>query len=114
FDSSAQRVMVDMMQAYAAGYMPAFSDWLEQDALTWPVDWGTATFTGALSLGGGSEGFNDRRLLAEEGSGTTNIFTAWRFLVEDFGVAGALLAAFAVGWLLTWAWRRTVEQPSIL
>lgn len=115
FDAQAQRIVLgDKAVGYSVGYMPAFSQWLDDSAPTGPQEWGTSTFTGATSLGGGSEGFDDRRLLTGEGLDTTNIFTAWRFLVEDFGVAGAPLAAFAFGWVVTWAWRRTVERPSML
>jgi hypothetical protein len=46
------------------------------------------------------------------GLGQTNIFTAWRYLVEDFGFAGAPLAAFVMGLVAAAAWKRVAERPT--
>lgn len=111
FDPAAQRAIGPKMIAYAVGYMPAFSQWLPA-APTGPNSWGTATFAGLVDVGSGqSAAFTDFVPLGG-GHGVTNIFTAWRYLVEDFGIAGAPLAAFMIGWVAAVAWRRVVQRPT--
>jgi len=110
FDPQIRGVIADKLRVYAAGYMPAFSQWFEQEAPTFPATWGASTFTGLIpSTGGGSVGFSTS---IPTGTGEdSNIFTAWRFLVEDFGVALALVAIAGAGWVITRAWRKVIRHP---
>jgi oligosaccharide repeat unit polymerase len=113
FGGPVRLVIADKTVAYAVGYMPGFSEWLTHSAPTWPSSWGAATFAGLISIGDGrTAGFSDRATLGP-GGGTTNIFTAGRYLIEDFGVVGAPVVAVIVGWLVAVAWRRTIERPGV-
>ena len=114
FDAQIRNIILAKMLAYTVGYMPVFSQWWDQSAPTWPETWGSATFAGLLDVGrGGSAGF-DEYLPLGDGSGVANIYTAWRFLIEDYGVVGAPLAAALLGWVATAAWRTAVMNGSPL
>lgn len=111
FDASAQRAIGPKLVAYAVGYMPAFSQWLPTSP-TGPATWGTATFAGLFDVGSGQSAAFAEFVPVGGGYGVTNVFTAWRYLVEDFGWAGAPLAAFVLGWIAAAAWRRVIYRPT--
>lgn len=111
FDLSTQRVIVPKMVGYAVGYMPAFSQWLPTSP-TWPHTWGTSTFGGLMDIGSGESAAFTGYVQLGGHYGQTNIFTAWRYLIEDFGLAGAPLVAFVMGWVAAAAWRRVVQRPT--
>jgi oligosaccharide repeat unit polymerase len=111
FTSSMQREIWPRLIDYAVGYMPAFAWWLP-DSPIGPNRWGTATFEGFVDVGSGESRAFTEFVPLGGGHATTNIFTAWRYLVEDFGFAGAPLAAFAIGWIVTASWKRVVERPT--
>lgn len=100
---------------YAGGSLPAFGTWME-DAPVLPQSFGAETFAGVSqfllmdrSLGSARPDVTDIG-----GALQTNVYTAFRTLAEDFGLAGALLmlALFAIG--AAAAYRRAVLHGSVL
>lgn len=98
--------LLDHLRLYVVGHMPVFGHWVVNDMpRTAGESMGAATFAGIAELLGlahrqagiyeGNTGFTD-----------SNIYTAWRPLVEDFGIVGgaAFLAVLAyvagLGWQL--------------
>lgn len=108
------RLVRENLSVYLFGYMPGFSHWYDAGTPTFPQAWGSASFAGVAQYVGGSarygQALTDWAPLGD--GGQTNIYSAWRYLIEDFGWAGAPLAAFALGYLITLAWRRLVQRPA--
>ena len=104
-DSADRPVIADKLQGYAFGGVPAFSQWLEQPDPPWAgrprLTYGQATLGApARALGYDaslSQAYTDPRQVTVQPGDTTNIFTAFRSLVGDFGVAGALLVLAGLG-----------------
>jgi hypothetical protein len=116
-------VVEQKLGTYAFGYEAAFSGWLAQaqplSAGAGPLRWGTASFAGAgLALGGVDSAsrqqqrrYADYAAVGESGQ-TSNVYTALRGLLEDFGPAGAALVMFAAGSLAGAAYRRVLRSGS--
>ncbi|SDY75528.1 oligosaccharide repeat unit polymerase [Modestobacter sp. DSM 44400] len=115
-DSQYVAVVLNKISVYAVGYLTGFSRYFDSQPPSFPHEWGAASLAGiAKNIGAGSEygqALDDFVPLGNGGS--TNIFTAWRYLVEDFGLIGTPIVAVAAGALLTLLWRRLVERPSPL
>lgn len=117
FDDRFQRLIVEKLGVYGLGYLSTFSQWLADAAPTGPRAWGAATIAGLTSpFGIGEEygsAFTDFRPIGDTVVGQSNIYTGWRYLVEDWGIAGALLAAAVLGYVTTRVWARLVERRSV-
>ena len=98
------------VESYAFGYLPAFSAW--QSSLDAPVSyfasqgkrWGDLTFNGATKFVSGnavdSQPYAEFVTVDEYGN-TTNIYTIFRGLIEDFGMAGAGVLMLVAGFIGT-------------
>lgn len=102
---------------YAFGYEPALSSWLATNQQApQPPKWGAASFApAALALGGGDRvsqfRWSDFTMISDTGQ-ITNVYSAWRGLIVDFGEPGAVLALFALGSGLGVVYRRTSRNGS--
>jgi oligosaccharide repeat unit polymerase len=97
---------------YAFGHLTAFSQWLETYRLhPDPPAGGAYTFAGSLArLGLGSRvpGIYAESVSLASGD-QTNVYTAFRSLIEDFTPAGALAALAIVGFIGGWSFKRVTE-----
>lgn len=104
------------LAVYAFGYMPGFSHWFTTESPTWPDTWGSASLAGISKYVGFGAQYNDAlQDWAPLGNGgETNIYSAWRYLITDFGIALSPIAALLIGFLVTVAWRRLSEWPTTI
>lgn len=100
----------------AVGHLPAFGDWL-QVALhrEMPLTYGAFTFGGlfeALNIQERFPGIYEENIELQLGGAVveTNIYTAFRGLIQDFGVPGALGVLFTLGMLGGWFFRKVAMQ----
>jgi oligosaccharide repeat unit polymerase len=118
-DSAYVPVVRDKLAAYAAGYGPAFSAWLDryEDPRneTTPLGYGTASLAGVSMLTGqdraGTRAYGEFELIDEHGA-MSNIYTMFRGLIFDFGTFGAGLAVALLGWIAGRAYRRATADSS--
>ncbi len=105
----------DTFVTYLFGYLPAFSYWFDHGhpALL-PEAWGSASLAGIAKHVGGDPAYGMALTdWAPLGTGdSTNIYSAWRHLIQDSGTVLAPLAAAVIGFLATLAWRRSIERPN--
>ena len=118
FDPEYQRKLVSQFEVYGVGHLSTFSQWfsdVSNGPPTWPTEWGGATFAGAAKNLGLSEiygePFTDVRTVGFANE-TSNVFTAWRFLIADFGLIGAPLLAAAGGFTSSRLVRHVVRDAS--
>ncbi|MBH11297.1 MAG: hypothetical protein CMG74_13275 [Candidatus Marinimicrobia bacterium] len=96
-DTIIIELMIDRISAYFFGYLAAFSKWLVLDSeLNYSS--GFITLAGPFNLMGIIDrplGFYNSIQIANGVS--TNIFTAFRGIISDFTIPGAILIAFSIG-----------------
>ena len=83
-------LMLERIRAYFFGYLSAFSTWLSGNFES-NYNFGLITFAGIFNLIGLMErplGFYDSVYIADGTS--TNIFTAFRGIITDFSIPGAI------------------------
>jgi oligosaccharide repeat unit polymerase len=103
-DGAVTQVLINKQRAYGLGSVPAFSQWLET---TWrrsddsPL-WGTATIAGAEFLAAGdrreTRAYDEFTTIDDQGS-QSNIYTVFRGLIVDFGLAGTYLVLALLGFV---------------
>lgn len=107
-DGSIAAVVIEKQRTYALGALPAFSEWLDEyrapDSDRAVVGLGTASLAGVELLTGQSREDSrayDEFEIIDPDSHSTNVYTVFRGLVLDFGLAGSLLvlalSGFAFG-----------------
>tara|TARA_B100000686_G_scaffold343455_1_gene424336 strand:- start:320 stop:1174 length:855 start_codon:yes stop_codon:yes gene_type:complete len=98
-DTIVIELLVDRIRAYFFGYLAAFSNWFgELEGVN--VSFGLITFAGPFNLLGIMErplGFYNPIYISNGIS--TNIFTAFRGIITDFSISGAIIIAFIVGFI---------------
>lgn len=100
------------VQADIAGHLSAFSQWFESSLLSESqLSLGAFTFAGLFEL----TGLRDRvpglypelvDVVSDESGSTSNIYTAFRGLIQDFGLPGGSVALFLIGLAAGIAYRR--------
>lgn len=87
------------------GFVTAFAYWVQDGGIWQSSDlyWGQRTFERLLGFFVTTP---ERPGAIDVGFTTSNIYTIYRSLVEDFGPVGALLALAALGGVGQWAFRR--------
>lgn len=99
--------LVPILQVYATGHVAAFSYWFDTSWHSVDPRFGLTLFAGVadfLKVSPRAGGLFEESL--DVGGSGTNVYTAFRVFIEDFGTAGALLFLACCGWLITWAARR--------
>ena len=106
----------DRAKYFSLGYLAVFSHWanLPEGPSSWHFGLGTYTFGGVLD----SVGLRARLVgvYAEYvtlGDGESNIYTAFRGLIEDFSLPGAALFCIVLGLLAGRAYKLTVEGRTV-
>lgn len=108
----------DALVGAAVGHVFALRDWLERGIRWWPEDLGARTFAGVAELLGVMA--RQAGLYADDqvavGSSETNVFTALRPLMEDFGALLVFCGCLVAGIVATWLERRASGRavPSAL
>jgi len=98
-DTIIVELLIERIRAYFFGYLSAFSQWLGTSA-EFNQNLGLITFAGPFNLLGIMDrplGFYNPIYIANGVS--TNIFTAYRGLVSDFSIPGAIFIAFLIGFI---------------
>ncbi|MBH10717.1 MAG: hypothetical protein CMG74_10290 [Candidatus Marinimicrobia bacterium] len=99
-DTIIFELLFDRIRAYFFGYLPAFSKWIISD-MNYKLNNGLITFAGPFNLIGILDrplGFYDSIYIAKDIS--TNIFTAFRGIIIDFSIPGAIFIAFPIGYII--------------
>jgi oligosaccharide repeat unit polymerase len=112
--------IAEKLPVYAFGHLPAYSRWSDPDSnQLYPrrqLRGGAETFSGVpgvVSPRGGSRAYEERAAVTGAGH-VTNVFTSFRGLLEDFGVAGSLMALFCIGGLTVKLERILRQRPSVV
>tara|TARA_Y100000741_G_C18254317_1_gene558379 strand:- start:187 stop:1416 length:1230 start_codon:yes stop_codon:yes gene_type:complete len=98
-DSIVYELIYDRVQAYFFGYLAAFTQWvvnIEGNS----IGGGLTTFAGPFNLIGIIErplGFYEPISISSGIS--TNIFTAFRGIVNDFSISGSIIIVFIIGFI---------------
>lgn len=103
-------LITDRMIGYLVGHVTAFSAWIELEGVlaNRELTWGAYTFVGPYSVLAGAErvpgvyetiAFNDY-------GGESNVFTAFRGLIMDFGFPAALVICLIMSAVAGWHFRR--------
>lgn len=100
------------LRPWVAGYIPALSVWAEGLGSA-PLMGGQfffGGFLGPLGLGGG-EGFSARLVHADIGNYQySNAMTIYRVFILDFGMVGAMIFPFFLGWLGEFFFQRSLRN----
>jgi oligosaccharide repeat unit polymerase len=112
-DAYAVSVTVDKQTSYTVGTVGAFSYWLDQygNGLDQELGFGTATVAGMEYLTG-----QDRSLTRAYGEfavidstgRTSNVYTAFRGLILDFGIDGTVIVLLVLGFVFGRLYLKTV------
>jgi oligosaccharide repeat unit polymerase len=103
------------LATYSVGSMPAFDQWYEQSEPHDALNLGLSTFSGFSPFGereqGSSRGYVE---FVTIGDGLhTNVFSVLRSLIEDFGVAGALISIACFLLVAGALYERTIRHRTI-
>ncbi|MGD9961708.1 O-antigen polymerase [Nocardioides sp.] len=119
-DPQIADVIYQKQKVYALGSLPAFSEWLERNNAT-PVQgvrpgWGTSTLAGVEYVTGRSReatrAYDEFEMIDSQGS-RSNVYTVFRGLIMDFGVAGAILLLALAGFVFGRVFRRVQITRSL-
>jgi oligosaccharide repeat unit polymerase len=104
-DADARDIVRHQMGSYVFASVPAFAQWFPAHA--WqddgrPLAWGANSIGGVNLLLTDAEllrtrAYRDQVFVSDEGT-STNVYTMYRGLIQDFGLPGAALALFVMGW----------------
>jgi len=100
--------MLGHMKVSILGYLSAFSTWLGSSELSNPT-FGAYTFAGLFNLIGlrvREQGLYSEPVYFLTG-GQTNVYTIFRALIDDFTIPGSFVVWFIVGFISTWAYKKT-------
>jgi oligosaccharide repeat unit polymerase len=101
--SAANSVQVNEVtyrtEVTAFGSLPAFTYWFDHMSPSTQLTWGTSSFFGPSSYLPGNTRVNGvyTDFVSLGYGATTNVYTIYRGLIEDFSLPGALLAMFVLG-----------------
>ncbi|HET7204446.1 MAG TPA: O-antigen polymerase [Steroidobacteraceae bacterium] len=115
--TSLATVLMTKLATYALGHMSALSAWVDRGGL-WvgELKWGSLTFGGVYAFAG----FGSRQpglydlVWTNDYTINSNVFTAFRGLVEDFSLPVALALMSFTGWIsgMAYAKVRNQNRPS--
>lgn len=100
------------MRSYLFSYLPAFSNWIENGGLrSDEFSLGQYTFAGVFEAAGIKK--REQGVYAESVDfgehQESNIYTVYRGLITDFGLAGALTGLFVFGFIAGFSFRRVMS-----
>ena len=108
-------IIIDLLilkiKSYFFGYLSAFSNWLENINSIFFINGEFSTFAGPMNLFGLIErrlGFYDPIEINYYTS--TNIFTAFRGLISDFSISGAIIFVFILGFIFQFYFQKNKKN----
>lgn len=124
FDEATLTYMSQKFMTYAFGHLPAFDAWFTDNMGQMEPNGGMKTFYGIsnfLGLAVRKQGvftesiyfWKDLHHLIPSNM-STNVFTVFRFLMEDFGFIGSFFAMFTTGLASGFAWLMVKRQKNAL
>ncbi len=117
FDQGIRNALVEKGLITVAGGPVAFDEWFEQADERGPsagVGVGSDSIADIRSLRGGQAGFYGDTVETGASGLRTNVYSAFRGLISDFGIAGALLIHLVLGFVTTMSGMRLGRSPSSL
>ena len=100
FSADSLNSLVDHLKVWFSGNVSAFSYWFEQDDRSGGYFNGAYTFAGLNEWLGGKMrdvGIYSKSFDLDGHFHFSNIYTLFRFLIDDFGIAGTLVCWFLLG-----------------
>ena len=100
FSADSLLSLVDHLKVWFSGNVSAFSFWFEQDDKSGQLFKGAYTFAGLNEWLGGKTrdmGIYGKSFDLDGHFHFSNIYTVFRFMIDDFGPAGTLLCWFGLG-----------------
>jgi len=121
FDRASVRQTEQKIVIYACGHLPAFDAWFQDHVGHLKPSWGVKTFYGLsnpLGLAKREQGvFTDYVILVKQQGKPvphlmdTNVYTIFRFLLEDFGLLGSAVFILLAGMLAGYSWLQVKKRP---
>jgi hypothetical protein len=109
-DFESGNVIGEGFRSYFFSHLATFSAWLDAERLSpSPLGFGQYSFSGLLGRLGIAErqaGIYESVTMPKTGD-LSNLFTAFRGVIQDFGGAGAALIMLALGFGSQWVYART-------
>jgi len=102
FDAETVRLSAEKQVVYTVGSTGAFATWLDQYDPSSPPWYGTATIAGVEYLTGKDRASTravDEFAVIDSTGRTSNVYTAFRGIIMDFGIAGGLAFLAVVGFI---------------
>lgn len=99
FDERTLKIVNEKFIVYAFGSIPAFDSWFSEGHNLFQPYFGSHTFLGVSNFLGvldRQQGLFDEVVYFSNGR-NTNVFTAFRLLIIDFGVIGSVVVYFILG-----------------
>ncbi|WNS43531.1 O-antigen polymerase [Paenibacillus sp. MMS20-IR301] len=97
FSSNTMNIVNDKFLVYALGHVPSFDLWLSQYYTNDNYYLGKYTFLGVIDAFGW--GTRDQGVYTFLQGSLSNVFTAFRGLIEDFGIIGAMVFIAILGFI---------------
>ncbi len=120
-DKASVRETGQKMIVYSCGHLPAFDAWFRDHVGHLKPTWGVKTFYGIsspLGLAKRESGvFTDYVVLGKPQAKPvphlmdTNVYTIFRFLLEDFGLVGSAVFILLAGLLSGFSWMQVKKRP---
>ena len=115
YNLSQLSLIYEKLTVYYVGFLSGFSQWFELSSYqSSDLGLGQYTLAGLYDV----FGFQEKDLgifsaAVPVGNYSTNIYTVFRYLLQDFGVAGSLLLLFCVGFIAGYCYKRTKQGSYI-
>ena len=107
--------IIEHLKVYFSGNVSAFSFWFEERSAG-ILSYGAFTFAGLNEwLGGDARdlGIYNKAIDLSGHMQFSNVYTLFRFLIDDFGLAGTLIFWFALGIFCRWVYGRILKGDFI-
>lgn len=108
FDLDTLIVVSEKVVSYALGHLPAFDIWFESSSVSiFDLTFGGKTFYGITNTLGILErksGIYEQMLTISNNDDMTNVYTAFRMIVEDFGYIGSFIYMFFIGYVVKYCY----------
>lgn len=102
--------MYGRLAHYYFGYLAAFSEWFRNFGYGWnELLWSKMTLAGIWDVLGvkRAQGMYDKFIIINPKTGsTTNIYSIYRFLIDDFGLIGSIIVFLLIGIIVGYAFKQ--------
>jgi oligosaccharide repeat unit polymerase len=120
FDIETIQAISEKIITYAFGHLPTFDIWYTKNIGSLNPTGGLKTFYGISNLIGIAH--RQQGIFAEyttfgknNFSGlSTNVYTMFRFILEDYGIIGSLLVVFISGLISGFSWLMVKKQTNVI